>query len=64
MSIKGLLNFMHNKNENDIPIVTIIKNIDTDKYPWCNSALLFSVKNGKGTLTHRYCKINSVQEKN
>lgn len=58
MSIKDLLNFMQGEKGNDVPVVTVIKNINTDEYPWCNSAVLFSVKNGKGTLTRRCGETN------
>lgn len=34
------------------PEVTILQEIDVSKYPWCDSAVLFSVKNGRGTLAH------------
>lgn len=35
-----------------LPKVKIIDEIDTGKYPWCDSAVIFSVKNGRGSLTH------------
>ncbi len=34
----------------NLPKVEIIKSVDVD---WCEEAVLFRVKNGKGTLTHR-----------
>ena len=34
------------------PEVTILQKVDVSKYPWCNSAVLFTVKNGRGTLAH------------
>lgn len=56
--MKNILSLMQNKKENSLPAVTIIKNINTDKYPWCNSAVIFSVKSGKGTLARRCGRIN------
>lgn len=32
--------------------VNILREIDVSKHFWCDSAVLFSVRNGKGTLTH------------
>ncbi|MBQ8568731.1 MAG: hypothetical protein IJ446_05895 [Oscillospiraceae bacterium] len=32
--------------------VNILECIDVSGYPWCSSAVMFTVKNGKGTLTH------------
>lgn len=54
MSMKDLLNFIQNKKEKDTPIVTIKNSVNVSEYPWCNSAVFFTVKNGKGTLTHRF----------
>ena len=36
------------------PKVTIIKEIDTADKWWCDSAVLFSVKNGKNTISERF----------
>ena len=33
--------------------VDLVKEIDVSEYRWCNEAILFHVKQGKGTLTHR-----------
>lgn len=45
----NLLSFMQNKNA---PKVKIMNSINVDGYPWCNSAIMFSVKNGKASLKH------------
>ena len=33
--------------------VNILKEIDVSEYRWCNSAVMFRVWNGMGTITHR-----------
>lgn len=33
--------------------VKILKQIDVSEYPWCNSAVMFRVQNGLGTITHK-----------
>lgn len=48
------------KGKSTMPRITITENINVDKYPWCNSAIMFSVKNGKDTLKHVYGKIDKV----
>lgn len=45
----SLLNFMQNDNA---PKVKIMENINVDSYTWCNSAVIFEVKNGKSSLKH------------
>ena len=37
----------------NLPKVEIIKLVDVKDVDWCEEAVLFRVKNGKGTLTHR-----------
>lgn len=45
----SLLSIMQNKN---LPKIKIMNSINVDEYPWCNSAIMFSVKNGKALLKH------------
>ena len=42
--------------------VKIIKSINVDDIAWCDEAILFSVKNGKGTLTHRVSETDKDYE--
>ena len=37
----------------NLPKVEIIKLVDVKDVDWCEEAVLFRVKSGKGTLTHR-----------
>lgn len=37
----------------EFPKVNILYEIDTSKYPWCNEAVIFSVKDGKGSIRHK-----------
>ena len=34
--------------------VQIFNEIDVSKYEWCNSAIMFKVSNGMGTITHKF----------
>jgi len=43
-------------------IVKIIKEIDTTDKWWCSSAVMFSVKNGKGTICEKYAPENEDYE--
>ena len=36
-----------------MPDITVIREIDAAKYPWCDSAVLLRVINGKAALTRR-----------
>lgn len=36
-----------------MPSVNILKEIDVSEYTWCNSAVMFRVCNGIGTITHK-----------
>lgn len=45
----SLLDFLKNDNA---PKVNIMENINVDSYTWCNSAVIFEVKNGKSSLKH------------
>lgn len=46
------MSFLDNLLNGNKPKVEIVKNINVEAYPWCNSAVLFSVKNGKASLKH------------
>lgn len=37
-----------------MPDIKVICKVDTDPYPWCDSAVLLRVTGGKGALTHRF----------
>lgn len=37
-------------------MVKILKEVDVSKYKWCNSAIMFRVWNGMGTITHSFGK--------
>lgn len=37
-------------------MVKILQEIDVSEYKWCNSAVMFRVQNGMGTITHRFGK--------
>lgn len=39
-------------------MVKILNQIDVSKYKWCNSAVMFRVQNGLGTITHKSGKEN------
>ena len=36
--------------------VKILNEIDVSEYEWCNSAIMFRVSNGIGTITHKFGK--------
>ncbi len=38
--------------DNTMPTISLLRNIDIGRYPWCNSAVMFHVENGKGTFKH------------
>ncbi len=48
------MSFLNSLQNGNSPEIKILRNINTDSYPWCNSAVMFEVKNGKSALKHIY----------
>lgn len=67
MEIKSIFDKIRNKDSNvkqtDINIdVQLIEKLNVDNVSWCDEAILFCVKNGKGTLTNLSAKTNEPDD--
>lgn len=48
------MSFLDSLLNGNSPKIKILQTINTESYPWCNSAVMFEVKNGKSALKHIY----------